>query len=162
MSEISEAIEKAEEGEHGEGFNRKIALVIAILALFLSFCRNARQGRANRDRDQEYPGVGPVGLFPGQGCPQDRGRPRPPTRPLSSAPASTDPAAKAALDKQVEDWRKTAERYESDPKTGNGRKELEEQAKDAEQSATWRRRNITITNWHRRHSRSASCWLRRR
>ena len=30
MSEIHEAIEKAEEGEHGEGFNRRIALVIAI------------------------------------------------------------------------------------------------------------------------------------
>src|ERR1700733_11279090 len=37
MSEIHEAIEKAQEGEHGEGFNKRIALVIAILALFLSF-----------------------------------------------------------------------------------------------------------------------------
>src|SRR3984893_9405939 len=36
MSEIHEAIEKAQEGEHGEGFNKRIALVIAILALFLS------------------------------------------------------------------------------------------------------------------------------
>ena len=45
----------------------------------------------------------------------------------------TDPAAKAAIDKQIETWRKTAERYESDPKAGNGRKELEEHAKDAEE-----------------------------
>src|SRR5580704_13728375 len=37
MSEIHEAIEKAHEGEHDEGFNKQIALVIAILALFLSF-----------------------------------------------------------------------------------------------------------------------------
>ena len=44
MSEIHEAIEKAEEGEHGEGFNRKIALVIAILALFLSFSETLGKG----------------------------------------------------------------------------------------------------------------------
>jgi len=37
MSEISEAIEKAKEGEHDEFFNKRIALVIAILALCLAF-----------------------------------------------------------------------------------------------------------------------------
>ena len=44
MSEVSEAIEKAHEGEHGEGFNRRIALVIAILALFLSFSETLSKG----------------------------------------------------------------------------------------------------------------------
>src|ERR1700735_2146861 len=47
MSEISEAIEKAKEGEKieiGEGFNRKVALVIAILALFLSFSETLGKG----------------------------------------------------------------------------------------------------------------------
>ncbi len=44
----------------------------------------------------------------------------------------TDAAAKAAIDKQIETWRQTAERYESDPKAGNGRKQIEEQAKEAE------------------------------
>ena len=37
MSEIHETIEKAQEGEQVEGFNKRIALVIAVLALFLSF-----------------------------------------------------------------------------------------------------------------------------
>ena len=44
MSEIHEAIEKAQEGEHGEGFNSRIALVIAILALFLSFSETLGKG----------------------------------------------------------------------------------------------------------------------
>ena len=44
MSEIHEAIEKAQEGEHGEGFNKRIALIIAILALFLSFSETAGKG----------------------------------------------------------------------------------------------------------------------
>ena len=37
MSEIHETIEKAHEGVLAEGFNKRIALVIAVLALFLSF-----------------------------------------------------------------------------------------------------------------------------
>jgi Domain of unknown function (DUF4337) len=37
MSEIHETIEKAQEGEHSQYFNRRIALLIAVLALFLSF-----------------------------------------------------------------------------------------------------------------------------
>ena len=37
MSEIHETIEKAHEGALAEGFNKRIALVIAVLALFLSF-----------------------------------------------------------------------------------------------------------------------------
>ena len=37
MSEIHEAIEKAQEGEHGEGFNKRIALVIAILAILVTW-----------------------------------------------------------------------------------------------------------------------------
>src|SRR5262249_1738933 len=37
MSEIHETIEKAQEGEHAQYFNRRIALLIAVLALFLSF-----------------------------------------------------------------------------------------------------------------------------
>src|ERR1700756_927967 len=37
MSEIHETIEKAHEGEHSQYFNRRIALLIAVLALFLSF-----------------------------------------------------------------------------------------------------------------------------
>ncbi len=36
----------------------------------------------------------------------------------------TDSAAKAAIEKQIDMWRVTAARYESDPKTGEGRKEL--------------------------------------
>ena len=47
MSEISEAIEKAEEGEHAEFFNKRIALVIAILALFLSFSETLGKGAQN-------------------------------------------------------------------------------------------------------------------
>src|SRR4029077_4219768 len=37
MSEIHETIEKTQEGEHSQYFNQRTALLIAVLALFLSF-----------------------------------------------------------------------------------------------------------------------------
>ena len=41
-------------------------------------------------------------------------------------------AAKAALQKQIDDWNKTAARYRSEPETGEGSEELSKRAKHAE------------------------------
>src|ERR1700678_1301525 len=131
MSEIHEAIEKAQEGEHGEGFNRKVALVIAILALFLSFSETLGKGAQTEVVTKNIEASDLWAFFQAKDI----------RRTVVSVAADqtgllgaglADPAAKAAIDKQVETWRKTAERYDSDPKAGNGRKELEEKAKDAE------------------------------
>ena len=43
-----------------------------------------------------------------------------------------DDAAKAALQKQIDDWQKTAARYRSEPETGEGTEQLAERAKHAE------------------------------
>lgn len=45
----------------------------------------------------------------------------------------TDPAIRAAMEKRIADWRATAARYESEPETGEGRKELAARAKQAEE-----------------------------
>jgi hypothetical protein len=47
---------------------------------------------------------------------------------LSDAP----PATKEAIQKQIDAWNATAARYESEPQTGEGRKELNERALEAE------------------------------
>ena len=47
---------------------------------------------------------------------------------LGDLPAET----KAAIQKQIDAWNATAERYDSEPKTGEGRKELTERAKEAQ------------------------------
>jgi hypothetical protein len=44
-----------------------------------------------------------------------------------------DDAAKAALQKQIDEWQQTAARYRSEPKTGEGQDELSERAKHAEE-----------------------------
>jgi hypothetical protein len=44
----------------------------------------------------------------------------------------SDEASKAALQKQIDDWNKTAARYRSEPETGEGSEELAKRAKHAE------------------------------
>jgi len=43
-----------------------------------------------------------------------------------------DPAARGALEKQVERWRATIARWESEPETREGRRELSQRAREAE------------------------------
>jgi Domain of unknown function (DUF4337) len=116
MSEIHEAIEKAQEGEHGEGFNKRIALVIAILALFLSFSETAGKGAQTEAISKNVESSDLWAFFQAKAM-------------AVAAIGATDPAVKAAMDKQIEAWKATAERLKSEPKTG--RDELAEQAKEA-------------------------------
>lgn len=44
----------------------------------------------------------------------------------------SDPTAKTAMQKQIDRWKATADRYESDPKENDGRKELFARAKEQE------------------------------
>jgi hypothetical protein len=67
------------------------------------------------------------------------------------ASSLTDPAAKVAVDAQIDAWRKTAARYESDPKTGEGRKELAERAKEEEKE-----RDLSLAKYHHYEIASAA------
>jgi uncharacterized protein DUF4337 len=63
----------------------------------------------------------------------------------------TDPAAKSAVDKQIDAWRKTAARYESDPSTGEGLKELRARAKEQEEE-----RDLSLAKYHHYEIASAA------
>jgi hypothetical protein len=150
MSEIHEAIEQAQEGEHAEYFNRRIALVIAILALFLSFSETLGKGAQTEAATKNIEASDLWAFFQAKDI----------RRTVVSVAADqmglleaglADPAAKAAIDKQIETWRQTAERYETDPKAGNGRKELEEQAKGAEEE-----RDLSMAKYHHYELSSAA------
>ena len=150
MSEISEAIEKAQEGGHGEGFNRKIALVIAILALFLSFSETLGKGAQTEVVTKNIEASDLWAFFQAKDI----------RRTVVSVAADqtnllaaglADPAAKEAIAKQIETWHKTAERYESDPQAGNGRKQLEEKAKVAEEE-----RDLSTAKYHHYELASAA------
>src|SRR5580704_2243505 len=150
MSEIHEAIEKAEEGEHGAGFNRRIALVIAILALFLSFSETLGKGAQTEVVTKNIQASDLWAFFQAKDIRKTTVTVAADQTGLLST-GVTDTAAKAAIDKQIETWRQTAERYESDPKAGNGRKQLEEQAKGAEEE-----RDLSMAKYHHYELSSAA------
>lgn len=132
MSEISEAIEKAHEGEHAEFFNKRIALVIAILAALLSFSETLGKGAQNEATNLNIRASDLYAFFQAKTI-------RMTTLTTAAeeltvtAQAVSDAAAKDAAQKQIDTWKKTAQRYDSDEKSHEGRKELVERAKEAEE-----------------------------
>ena len=149
MSEIHETIEKAQEGEH-EGFNRKIALVIAILALFLSFSETLGKSAQTAAIDANVKSSDTWAFFQAKDIRRTVLNVAADQTTLLTASA-TDPTAKAAIDKQVDDWRKTAARYDSDPKTGEGRKELALRAAAEEEE-----RDLSMAKYHHYELASAA------
>ena len=153
MSEISEAIEKAKEGEKieiGEGFNRKIALVIAILALFLSFSETLGKGAQTEATTKNIEASDLWAFFQAKSIRTTVVTTAAEQMAVTVAGA-TDQAAKDAMQKQIDAWKKTAVRYDSEPSTNEGRKELAERAKAAEEE-----RDLSMAKYHHYELSSAA------
>jgi hypothetical protein len=150
MSEVSEAIEKAHEGEHAEFFNKRIALVIAILALFLSFSETLGKGAQNEATNLNIRASDLYAFFQAKTI-------RMTTLTTAAeelavtAQSIGDGAAKDSAQKQIEAWKKTAERYDSDEKSHEGRKELIERAKSTEEE-----RDVALAKYHHYELASAA------
>ena len=150
MSEIHETIEKAQEGEHAQYFNRRIALLIAVLALFLSFSETLCKSAQTEAIDANVKSSDTWGFFQAKDIRRTTLNTAADQTALLAANMA-DPTAKAAIDKQIEAWRATAARYESDPKTGEGRKELAERARQQEEE-----RDLAMARYHHYELASAA------
>jgi Domain of unknown function (DUF4337) len=150
MSEIHETIEKAHEGEHSQYFNRRIALLIAVLALFLSFSETLGKS-AQTDAISANVRSADTWAFSQAKDIRRTVLTAASDQMLLLTASVTDPTAKAAIDKQVETWRKTAARYESDPQTGEGLKELRGRAKEEEEE-----RDLALAKYHHYELASAA------
>ena len=64
---------------------------------------------------------------------------------------TTDPDAKAKLLKSIDAWKKTAARYNDEPETNEGRKQLAERAKQAEE-----KRELALARYHQYEFASAA------
>ena len=140
MSEIGETIDKAREGEHAEGFNRRIALVIAILALFLAFSETLGKGAQTEAISKNVQSSDLWAFFQAKNIRISLANTAADAI-TAAAVGTADLAAKAAMEKQAETWKATAERLIREPKTG--RDELSEQAKDAEHE-----RDLAMAKYH--------------
>ena len=142
MTEIHETIEKAQEGEHSQYFNRRIALLIAVLALFLSFSETLGKSAQTEAIAANVESSDLWAFFQAKSIRMTQVNTAAEEM-LVAAEAASDPAAKAAMQKQIDAWKKTAARYDSEPSTREGRKELAERAKEAEE-----KRDLAMAKYH--------------
>jgi hypothetical protein len=124
-------MEHAEHAEHASGSNKKIALLIAVLALFLAISETLGKGAQTEAISKNVEAANLWAFFQAKSVRRtvvvtaaEQGK--------LTLGATTDDAVKAALQKQIDDWTKTAARYRSEPETGEGTEQLAEKAKHAE------------------------------
>jgi Domain of unknown function (DUF4337) len=137
-----ESMEHAEQTEHASGENRKIALLIAVIALFLAFSETLGKSAQTEAISKNVEASNLWAFFQAKTIRRtvvqtaaDQGR--------LNLGAAADDAAKAALQKQIDDWQKTAARYRSEPETGEGTEQLSERARHAEEE-----RNLASAKYH--------------
>jgi hypothetical protein len=137
-----ESMEHAEHAEHASGSNKKIALLIAVIALFLALSETLGKGAQTESISKNVEASNLWAFF------QAKSIRRTVVQSVSeharlSLGVTSDEAAKAALQKQIDDWTKTAARYRSEPETGEGSEQLSERAKHAEHE-----RDLAMARYH--------------
>jgi Domain of unknown function (DUF4337) len=131
MSGPHEQLEQAEHAEHAAHSNKKIALLIAVLALGLAFSETLGKASQTEGISLNIKASDTWNFFQAKTIRQTTLRTAAQAFQVEAATATDEPK-KAALLKQADDWMKTVARYESDPKEKDGRKELRAQAEQYE------------------------------
>ena len=145
-----ESMEHAEHAEHASGSNKNIALLIAVIALFLAFSETLGKGAQTEALGKNVEASNLWAFYQAKTirrtvvqATSDQAR--------LSLGIMGDDAAKAALQKQIEEWGKTAARYRSEPETGEGSEQLAERAKHAEHE-----RDLALAKYHHYEVASAA------
>ena len=120
-----ESMEHAEHAEHASGSNKKIALLIAVIALFLALSETLGKGAQTEAISKNVEASNLWAFFQAKSIRRTVVQATAEHAKLSMGTVGDD-AAKAALQKQIDDWNKTAARYRSEPETGEGSEELAE------------------------------------
>lgn len=123
MSGSHENLEHAEKAEHISHSNKRIALLIAVLALFLAFSETLGKSAQTAAIADNIKASDTWNFFQAKTIRQTSLRVAADGLAVQAGMVTSD-EAKAAIAKQIESWRNTATRYESDPKEKDGRKEL--------------------------------------
>src|SRR5580765_988087 len=127
-------------GDHGG--NKKIALLISVLALLLALAETLGKNAQMAALASNIEASNLWAFFQAKTIRQTVLR----TAAEQTAVTSSSEGAK----KQVETWRKTADRYQSEPETGEGREQLAARAKEAE-----KKRETAASAYHNFESASA-------
>jgi hypothetical protein len=137
-----ESMEHAEHAEHASSENRKIALLIAVIALFLALSETLGKGAQTEAIAKNVEASNLWAFFQAKSIRRTVVQTASDGAKLNLGTVS-DAAAKVALQKQIDDWQKTAARYRSEPETGEGQDQLSERAKHAEEE-----RDLATAKYH--------------
>jgi hypothetical protein len=150
MAGAHEKLEQAEHAEHAGHSNKKIALLIAVLALFLAFSETLGKSAQTEALSLNIKASDSWNFFQAKTIRQTTLRTAAEQTAAGLAQAPND-EARAGMNKQIETWRATVARYESDPKEKDGRKELREQAEKYEHE-----RDTALARYHHYEVASAA------
>ncbi len=150
MAGPHENLETAEHAEHAAHSNKKIALLISVLALFLAFSETLGKSAQTAAITDNVASNDLWAFFQAKTIRMTV---------LSTASeqlqvvsdSSENAAAKATMLKTIDGWKKTAARYNDEPDTGEGRKQLAERAKEAEH-----KRDTSLARYHNYEFASAA------
>jgi uncharacterized protein DUF4337 len=137
-----ESMEQADQAKEASSENRKIALLIAVIALFLALSETLGKGAQTEAISKNVEASNLWAFFQAKSIRRTVVQTAADQSKLAIGTTSDD-AAKAALQKQIDEWHKTAARYRSEPETGEGQDQLSERAKHAEDE-----RDLAAAKYH--------------
>jgi hypothetical protein len=147
---MSEMQEQAEHVEHAAHINKRIALLIAVLALGLALSETFGKSAQTEAIGANVEASDLWAFFQAKTIRQTVLRTAAETRAIEVA-SITDAATKAAVQKQIDGWQKTIDRYETAPESNDGRKELQARAE-----ATEKLRDTQLAQYHNYELASAA------
>ena len=145
-----ESMEHAEHAEHASGENRKIALLIAVIALCLALSETLGKGAQTEAISKNVEASNLWAFFQAKTIRRTTVQTAAEQGKLALG-TTTDEAAKAAVQKQIDEWQKNAARYRSEPETGEGSEQLAARAKHAEEE-----RDLATAKYHHYELASAA------
>jgi hypothetical protein len=150
MAGAHESMEHAEHAEHASVSNKKVALLIAVIALFLALSETLGKGAQTDALSRNVEASNLWAFF--QAKTIRRTVVQTAAEQANFAPTTgLDDARKAALAKQIDDWTKAAARYRSEPETREGTEQLAARAKEAEHA-----RDVALAKYHQFEIASAA------
>ena len=137
-----ESMEQADQAKEASNENKRIALLIAVIALFLALSETLGKGAQTESIAKNVEASNLWAFFQAKTIRRTLVQTAAEQSRLGLGSFSDD-AAKTAAQKQIDDWQKTAARYRSEPETGEGTEQLSERARKAEEE-----RDLATAKYH--------------
>ena len=135
---------------HVDPSNRKIALLIAVLAAVLALSETLGKSAQTASLSYNIEASNLWAFFQAKTIRMTTMRTAAEAL-EAELPQASSAEAREAMEKRIADWKKTAARYDSEPETQEGRKELAARAKVAEE-----KRDRTLAAYHHYELASAA------